>query len=813
MSCYHCAEPCPDNTPFTAVLAGNERAFCCAGCQAVAEAIHQAGLASYYEFRQTPARRQQQELPAALLAALEQSARANACLVETADESRVALFIEGLNCPACSWLLERHLRQMPGTREVQVQLAARRLILRWDSSQQSLREVLAGLQRIGYHATPYSPDRVEQQLEQESGDLLKRLAVAGFGMMQAMMYAVGLYLGVIGDLDGNHELWLRWSSLLVSLPVLLYSAAPFTRNALTALRLRSLNMDVPVAAAIWLAFLASSWNTLTESGQVYFESIGMFAFLLLLGRYLELKARQRATRAAGLQQRLLPQTARRWQSGQWQPVALNEVAINDRILVAAGETAPIDGTVLSGSAGADESLLTGEPAQVGKTVGATVLAGSVIAAGALELTVTRSGADTYIAQLTRLQDEALAQRPPLQLLADRVARHFTAGLLLLSVIVYGIWWLYVPERAFDILLAVLVVTCPCALSLALPTAWAAATHQLLREGVLLRRAAVLEKLARLTDVVFDKTGTLTTGNLQITTVRTRNDVSRHQALALAAALERHSRHPIAHAFHSHADDTLHATDVSETAGLGVHGELNGNRYWLGQTRWLPALAQSHMADAKTDDGEIALADASGWLASFTLQDELRPEAARLCRELQSRGLTLHLLSGDHAGAVMRCAQTLGIGTALARQTPAEKCARVQALQADGRRVLMLGDGINDGPVLAAADVSMAIGSGADFARRAADAVLLQNQLLAIPAAIDLAGLTRRIVWQNLGWALLYNAVALPAAIAGVLTPWQAALGMSVSSLVVTVNSLRLLRTRVTPSTAMTGPSLLQERIA
>lgn len=803
MNCFHCAEACPTDTPFRATLDGVSREFCCAGCQAVAETIYQSGLGSYYSYRQAPAKRQEAGVPAELLAALEQSARASACLEEQGEESRVALFVEGLNCPACSWLLERHLRQQPGVRDVQIQLSARRLLLRWDHLQQPLRQLLAELQRIGYQATPFAPDQVEQQLEQEGRDLLKRLAVAGFGMMQAMMYAVGLYLGVIGDLDKTHELWLRWSSLLVSLPVLLYSCQPFTRNAITALRLRSLNMDVPVAAAMWLAFLASGWNTLQQEGQVYFESISMFAFLLLLGRYLELKARQRATRAAGLQQRLLPQTARIWRNEQWQRVALSDVVVGERMLVQAGETVPADGAVISGSAGADESLLTGEAALVNKQVHDAVLAGSSISGGALELTVTRSGTDTYIAQLTRLQDEALAQRPALQLLADNVARWFVAAVLLLSVLVYAGWWQIDASRAFDITLAVLVVTCPCALSLALPTAWAAATHQLLREGVLLRRAAVLEKLATLTDVVFDKTGTLTTGALQITAVRVRADQDRHSVLALAAALEQHSSHPIARAFHPHAGNQCLASHVMETAGLGVSGSIAGRQYWLGQKSWLPLAAQ-----AAVQEGEIALADSDGWLASFQLQDELRSDAATLCRELRASGLRLHLLSGDHHAAVERCAQALGIDAVHARQSPAQKRDYVQALQRQGRKLLMLGDGINDAPVLAAADVSMAIGSGADFARRAADAVLLQSQLSVIARALQVAKQTRRIVRENLAWALIYNLVALPAAIAGVLTPWQAAIGMSLSSLLVTVNSLRLLR--ATPTVAepvRTGPLL------
>ena len=804
MNCFHCAEACPTDTPFRATLDGVNREFCCAGCQAVAETIYQSGLGSYYSYRQAPAKRQEAGVPAELLAALEQSARASACLEESGEESRVALFVEGLNCPACSWLLERHLRQQPGVRDVQIQLSARRLLLRWDHLQQPLRQLLAELQRIGYQATPFAPDQVEQQLEQEGRELLKRLAVAGFGMMQAMMYAVGLYLGVIGDLDKTHELWLRWSSLLVSLPVLLYSCQPFTRNAITALRLRSLNMDVPVAAAMWLAFLASCWNTVQQQGQVYFESISMFAFLLLLGRYLELKARQRATRAAGLQQRLLPQTARIWRDEQWQRIALSDVLVGERMLVQAGETVPADGAVVSGSAGADESLLTGEPALVNKQVHDAVLAGSTISGGALELTVTRSGTDTYIAQLTRLQDEALAQRPALQLLADNVARWFVAGVLLLAVLVFAGWWQVDASRAFDITLAVLVVTCPCALSLALPTAWAAATHQLLREGVLLRRAAVLEKLATLTDVVFDKTGTLTTGALQITAVRTRDDQDRSTVLALAAALEQHSSHPIARAFHPHASHPYLAKAVAETAGLGVSGDIAGRQYWLGQKSWLPAAAQ-----AAVHDGEIALADSEGWLASFQLQDELRSDAAALCRELRASGLRLHLLSGDHHAAVERCAQALGIDAVHARQSPAQKRDYVQALQRQGHKLLMLGDGINDAPVLAAADVSMAIGSGADFARRAADAVLLQSQLTVIARAMQVAKQTRRIVRENLAWALIYNLVALPAAIAGVLTPWQAAIGMSLSSLLVTVNSLRLLRAAPAVTEPLRSTTLLE----
>ncbi len=787
-SCFHCAEALPETARFVSVLGDAPRQFCCLGCQSVAEAIFAQGLESYYQFRDQPASRADAALPPQLLQEL--AAAAGDSVHRDGDGCEATLFVEGLKCAACVWLVERGLRQQDGVGEVRVQLAARRVRVRYDAAKTDLAGVMAALQGVGYQAVPFTADQVEAALDSEARDYLKRMAVAGFGMMQVMMYTVGLYVGVFSDLDAEHALWLKWSSLIATAPVIAYSSLPFFRSAWTALRNRSLNMDVSVSLGLIIAFVASCWATFTDSGTIYFESVSMFAFLLLLGRYVEVLARQRATRAAGLHQRLLPRTARKLAAPddeQWLELPLAQIREGDCIRVLPGDTVPLDGEVCAGETSINEAVLSGESVPVAKRSGDTVLAGSEVLSSPISLRVTASGSQTYIARLARLQDEALAQRPPLQALADRLARGFVAAVLLIAGLAYAYWAQSDGEKAFEVALAVLVVTCPCALSLAMPTAWAAATQRLIQMGFLIRRASVLESLARLTQVFFDKTGTLTTGSLQIEATHCLGAIAPAQALALAAALESDSQHPIALAFRRHRDWRDTVSERQEQAGGGVSGLINGQRHYLGRRSFLPAALQ-----AGADDEQLWLSNEQQLLAAFTLRDTLRAEAPLLVQALRGQNLQLHLASGDAPAAVRACAAQIGIDDYRARMTPTEKLQWLRERQAQGDVVLMLGDGINDVPVLAGADVSVAVGSGADFARRAADCVLTAP-LHRLADALSVARKAQRIVRENLAWALAYNLVALPSAVAGWLTPWEAAIGMSLSSLLVTLNSLRLLR--------------------
>ncbi len=778
-ACFHCGEHCIDT--LHAELDGSERAFCCVGCRTVAEMIFAQGLQSYYERRRSTAKKPDL-IPEEWLLEATQTHVTH----QDGHTAAVTLFIEDISCVACSWLIERSLRQLPAVKTVSSNLTARRTFIEWDDNITPLSTLLNQLQKIGYRALPYTQDHVEDRLEKENLALLKRLTVAAFGMMQAMMYTFGLYFGLVSDLSAHDASWLRWAGLFCTLPVVVYSAWPFYRNALKALRQKTVNMDLSVSLGIVAAFIVSAINTVNAQGHVYFDSIAMFAFLLLGGRYLEARLRDAANKTSALQQRLLPTRVSCWRDQQWQWVALNSIKTGDQIRVAAGDVLAIDGEVIAGSGSIDERIVSGESVPVTKSVGASVLAGSVVQGGTLDIRVAAEGQHTYLAQLSHLQDQALAQRPSWQMLADRIAHYFVIAVIVIATAAYFWWQHHDPQKAFDVLLAVLVVTCPCALSLALPTAWAAATKTLLQKGFLIRRAQTLAALSRITTVVLDKTGTLTTGKFALSSITVHGTQSQATCLKWAAALEQHSRHPIARAFDRYRDGQIVALDVQEQSGVGLIGEIDGEIFFIGRREGLPEALRPH-----DDRAQFYLANQSQLLASFDLRDELRTDAHYFVQRLREVGLHIVIASGDRADNVHSCADKLGISDVHARLLPEQKLELVRRLQSDGESVLMIGDGINDAPVLAGADASIAVGDGVDFARRAADAVLNKASLTVIVEALQLSHRTRHIVRQNLIWAIVYNVLALPSAILGVLSPWEAALGMSISSLLVTLNSLRL----------------------
>ncbi|QGX41616.1 heavy metal translocating P-type ATPase [Permianibacter aggregans] len=789
--CFHCHEPVLTGQQF--MLKQNEQAlpFCCAGCKAVAETIFAAGLDSYYQHRAQPASRSDAAPPEALWQALARSAEDAGIVQHDGDNTEADFFVEQLQCPACAWLIERHLRQLPGVSQVQVQLSDRKLTLHWCGGETDMVSLLSALHQIGYQAVPFSADAMETALAEEQRYLLKRLAVAGFGMMQSMMYAFGLYFDAFSELTLVQENWLRWSSMLVTLPVVLYSGQVFFRRAWSALKMRSVTMDTSVSIAILLAFFASLYATLVQQGQIYFDSVGMFVFLLLLGRFLELRARQRVITLSGTQHRLLPRLIERWQDDCWQISAVSALQSGDRIRIKAGEVCPVDGDLLSSKATVVESQITGESDRIGKQVNARIFAGSLVADNAIELRVENAGTDTYLSQLSRLSEQALQHKPGIQLWADKVARYFIAGILLIAAIVFAVWLFVEPNRALDITIAVLVVTCPCALSLALPTAWASAIRFLLQKGVLIRRAEAMEQLLGVTDIVFDKTGTLTTGEQRVAAmVRNPRHPDAHRAEQLAASLEHYSTHPLAKALAGVNEQKLRVDNIQEFPGQGMSGEIDGKPYRIGSAEFIDVADQGIRRQAT-----VVLADEKDWIASFTLTEKMREQTEATLQWLQSQGYRLHLLSGDNEQRVWHVAQNLPLAQYRYRCLPEQKMQYVQALQKEKRRVLMIGDGVNDAAVLAASDVSMAMGSAADVSRLNADIILLHDQLPAIAATLRYAGRTQAIIRQNLSWALLYNVIAIPFACIGWISPWLAALGMTASSLWVTLNSCRLAQQR------------------
>lgn len=797
--CFHCSLPIPAGTHYQVEIDGVKRAMCCPGCMAVANAIVDGGLSHYYKHRTASAMTGQNLVPDELkeLAIYDQPEVQRSFIRDTDNSSasirQASLILEGIVCAACVWLNERHVNQLPGVLEFRINYSTHRASLRWDDSLIHLSDILRAIASIGYVAHPFDPGRQEKIYKKERSQALKRLAVAGLGAMQVMMLAVALYAGAAQGMDKNLSTFFRWVSLIIATPVVLYSARLFFIGAWRDVKQFQLGMDVPVALAIGGAYIASLWATVTNSGEVYFDSVTMFTFFLLAGRFLEMGARHRAGQAAEELVKLIPAMAHRIRGKHEEVVAVADLQPGDLVRVKPGESIPADGLVFDGQSSIDESLLTGESLPLNRSKGEHVIGGTVNIESPLLVTIEKVGEDTVLAAIQRLLNRAQSEKPHLATLADRVAGIFVAVILLLALGV-GYWWLqHQPDQAFWIVLSMLVVTCPCALSLATPAALTAATGTLTRLGVLTTRGHALETLARATHVVFDKTGTLTTGRLSLDNIRILGNLDEAQCWEIAATLESVSEHPVAKALCKISTQPLEMSNVEALAGQGIEAIIEGEVYRIGQQDYVAQLfSESQNIDFKdTGQTQVFLANNNGYLAVFSLSDSIRNGASETIEYLKQQGLIPLLYSGDSEAAVRQVANKLVIEEYHARMRPQDKLTAITTLQDKGAIVAMVGDGVNDAPVLAAAQVSIAMGSGTQLAQASADMVLLSEHLPHLPQAIEMAHATLRVIRQNLGWAILYNMVALPLAASGYIAPWMAAIGMSSSSLVVVLNALRL----------------------
>ncbi len=804
-ACYHCGLPIPADVHLPVTIAGEAREMCCPGCQAVAQAIVNNGLQDYYRSRDALPESPREARPAILdQLALFDHADFQKSFVRTLGptEREASLLLEGITCAACIWLNEEHVGRLPGVTAMDINYATRRARVRWDETKIRLSDILAAIAAIGYRAYPYDAAKNEEISRKERRDAMWRLWVAGFGMMQVMMYAVPVYMAGEGEMTADIESLMRWASLLLTLPVIVYSAAPFFRNAWRDLKLRRVGMDVPVALGIGAAFAASVWATFVRQGEVYFDSVTMFIFFLLGGRYLEMTARQKAVSVTEALAKLLPAFAQRLPgfpgSRDTEQVVVADLRAGDHVLVRPGEIIPADGRIVDGVSCADESLLTGESRPVPKAPGDAVTGGSLNAESPLVVRVEEVGEGTRLSAIIHLMERAAAEKPRIVELADRVASYFVAALLAVAAAVAVGWYLHDPSRALWITVSVLVVTCPCALSLATPIALTVAAGALAKDGLLVTRGHAVETLARATHFVFDKTGTLTTGHMRLLEVMPTGQLSEAECLALAAGLEHGSEHPVARALCRATPGGAVAEGVVSTPGQGVEGFMAGRSYRIGRPDYAMAGTGKALPGAgvkwlESGDTVIALADQEGCLALFRLGDDVRPEARALVESLGRLGKHVTLLSGDAPAVAARVGQLLGIGDIRAGVTPQGKHDCVTDLQQAGATVAMVGDGINDAPVLARAQVSVAMGGGAQLARTQADFVLLSENLDHLRHGLARATMTLKVIRQNLWWSFAYNFVALPLAIAGYITPWLAGIGMSASSLLVVLNSLRIQR--------------------
>lgn len=792
--CYHCGLPVPAGSRFRAVVLGEPRELCCPGCQAVAEAIVAGGLEHYYQHRSENAANPQ-ALPQILpdeLALYDRSEVQQPFVQQQGELSETQLLIEGISCAACGWLIEKHLRGVPGVAEAHLNLSNHRLQVRWQDSQIPLSQLLAELRRIGYVGHPWQADQAAARLAAENRRSMRELGVAGLLWMQVMMATMATWPEFNIDLSAELDKILRWTSLFLTTPIVFYCCGQFFRGALRDLRTRHLTMDVSVSLAIGGAYIAGIWSTVTGQGELYFDAVGMFALFLLAGRYLERRARERTAAATAQLVKLLPASCLRLDAtGQSQRILLSELQQGERVLVQPGALIPADGHVLAGQSSVDESLLTGEYLPQPRGVGDTVTAGTLNVEGPLTVEVQALGDATRLSAIVRLLERAQSEKPRLAEIADRVAQWFLLFILIAAALVGLAWWQIDAGRAFWVVLALLVATCPCALALATPTALTTATGSLHKLGMLLTRGHVLEGLQQIDTLVLDKTGTLTEGRLTLKTIQPLRELDGDACLALAAALENRSEHPIARAF---GQAPRAAEAVDSHPGQGLQGHVDGRLLRIGEAGFVCALSGQALPPIADEHGQwLLLGDEQGPLAWFVLDDRLREDAPDLIAAARARGWHIHLLSGDSSPMVGEVARQLGIDDARGGLTPDAKLAVLGQLHRAGRRVLMLGDGVNDVPVLAAADISVAMGSASDLAKTSADAVLLSNRLGSLVQGLALAKRTRRIIIENLAWATLYNGLVLPFAALGWITPIWAAVGMSISSLLVVLNALRLSR--------------------
>ncbi len=793
--CFHCGEAVPPYADFSVAINGEAQPMCCPGCRAVASLIAESGLGRFYDQR-TAYNERPPEAPTAdpdpwriyddpeLAATF--SERGGDGLV------RARLLLGGMTCAACTWLVESSLRRLPGLKTANVNLAQARLDVTLDPAELTLAEVFARVAAMGYRVAPFRSDAQQLELGREHRSDLRRLAVAGIGMMQVGMFAIALHAGDLQGIADEYRGLLRWFSLLVAGFVVLFSARPFFDSAWRHLRQGALVMDLPVALAIGLAFGASVYATVTASGQVYFDSVVMFTFFLLLARFAEKRLRHRDAFLWSDAEAALPAAVRVRTGDRVETRPRQRLAAGDRLLVPAGETIPIDGELVAGRSAVREDTFNGEPLPRAVAVGDPVYAGTVNVEDGIELVATGSYRDSRLAALQRSIEVAATDKPRIARLADRIAAWFIAGVLLATAATAAAWWFLAPERAFWIALSVLVISCPCALALATPAALANAAAALRRAGVIVRGENALEAVARATVLVFDKTGTLTAGRLAIDEVRCLGELDEDAVLALGAALQAWSTHPLAEAFAA-VEPASAVGAVRYRVGAGLEGTWRGRRWHLGSLAHCRTLCPA--MEAMPDDGRywIGLCSAAGPAALIALEDPLRPDVAGVLADARRRGLRLALLTGDGSGHGARIGAELGFDEVRCGLTPADKSAAVAARQQAGESVVMVGDGLNDAPVLKMADASLAVAGATDLARTQADFVVADGDLDRVSLLLAHATKCRGVIRQNLAWALGYNSVGIPLAALGYVPPWAAAIGMSLSSLLVVGNSLRLAR--------------------
>lgn len=785
-SCYHCGETVPTGVHIYLQLDGSDRPMCCPACLAVSQCIQSAGLSDYYRLRSETATTPQSK-------SIDYTQYDHSSAIEEFSTRqnklwRSRLCIDGLHCVACSWLIEQGIGELVGVKSVIVNVQKNTASIEWDDAEINISTIFNTIENLGYNASAYTEQSKLALDNSRSSELLKRIGLAGIAMMQVTMVAIALYAGAFQGMDDDMRKLLRYFSLIVVTPVITYSAAPFFKGALRGIRQRQLGMDVPVSIALAAAFIASLIATLNNGEHVYYDTIVMFTFFLLVSRYLQLRVQQHYEAYSNA----LPHNARLLtiDNSQWQWQAVSKLKNGDRLLVHPGETVPSDGTIIDGCSSIDNSAFSGEFLPQYVTAGENILAGSANIDGSLTVKVGCSSSEYQYHQIDNLLEQAQRVKPKASQLADHIAAYFVALVLVCSALSAVYWFLTTSaDTAFVIGLSVLVVSCPCALSLATPLTLTAAVNGLRREGIVVKNAEAFNTAKQLSYAIFDKTGTLTKGQPHIVDIDIFSSDSEAVLVNIAASLEHTSSHPIAKAF-----DTTHALlpvhKMHIFAGDGIEGFINGFHYKLGSASFCNIEFSSL---EKTSNIVVHLCRNNEEIARFKLDDEIREDAGEIIKALRSRNIEIQVLSGDCSQHVNTVASALGITQVFSGRSSAQKLAHIRRLQNTGAQVMMVGDGVNDAPVIAAADISFAMSDASEVTRSHADVILLNNRLSGVSQFFNTAQNSRKILLQNISWAIAYNATALPLAAIGLIPPYIAAIGMSASSLLVLLNAMRLAR--------------------
>ncbi|MDA8621493.1 heavy metal translocating P-type ATPase [Psychrosphaera sp.] len=800
--CFHCgSDVLNDGEPLFIKNKGQLEPVCCRGCKAISEHILGNGLSNYYEFRSELASKPTDEYNNSSYDIYADESYLGLIATQRDGVHQITLSIDNIHCAACAWLIEQALSSINGLNKISVNTISQRATLQWDNREVTLDIILKRFDSVGYPATPFKVSDVEVTLKNKEKQYIKRLGVAGLFTMQVMMLAVAMYFGAFESMESHQIGYFKWISFLLSMPVILYSAVPFLTGAISSIKAKTLNMDVPVSVAIYGAFIASLYQLIINGmdgskGEVFFESISMFTFLLLIGKYLEFRAKSKAILSNSNLSSSLPSTVTKLVKGTQITCLVKDINVGDFVTIKAGEKIAVDGIITDGQTQVNESVLTGEFSPIPKGINDTVLAGSINSDGFITVEVSATDQDTALAEINSMQESFADFKPKYSQVADRVAHWFVLAQLVISILTYIYWAQNSPSDALWISLSVLVATCPCALSLATPTAYTCVLSTLSKSGILIKDAVAFDRLNQINTVIFDKTGTLSEGVFSITESNWNKEnipygVNEQQILSYVYLLERDSEHPIAKAFSKEAlaienVDTVRmaAANVNVEMGKGISGLVNNLKIKIGSAEFC-GVARSKANVYVVIDNKLVV--------SFLAEDKLRSEAQQTLATLKLMNKKLVMLTGDSSINADKLVHGLPLDHIETGCSPKFKANYIRSLQKQDNATLMVGDGINDAPVLAGSDVSLAMGGGADITKQVADVIVANNSLKAVSTLLQNAAKTRQIIKQNLYWALVYNLSILPVAMMGLVPPYIAVVGMSASSIIVVSNSLRLLK--------------------